>query len=176
MGKVRRLSSEEVKEVLHRDELGLAMEKGAAWVRSHVENVVIGAVVLAAAVFGLRYYLSSREERALEAAKLLAEAEQLYQRAGSLDAAAAPSAFTQAYAKYQGVAQSYEGTPQAFAGRLGMANALFSQGKFDEALREYQALAADKGAGSIAAIAGAGAAACEKAKGQSAAAAKPKTP
>jgi tetratricopeptide (TPR) repeat protein len=145
--------SKHLKQVLHRNEMEEFFADAKAWMQSHVEAVLIGAVVLAALIFGGVYFVSGQKQRALDAAKALNEAQAIFQQAGSLSGASALQAFNQAYAKYQGVASAYDGTPQAQAAKLGQANALLAQGKAPDAEREYAALDSRKPADAIGALA-----------------------
>ena len=115
-----------LKEVLHRDDLTETLVRARDWARGHLEAVLIGALVLAALVFGTQFFLQGQRAKALEASKLLGEAQRLFQQAQSLPAAEAPGAFAQAYAKYQAVVAGYEGSAEAQAARLGQANSLLA--------------------------------------------------
>lgn len=145
-----------LKQVLHRNDAEAFIENARDWAKAHLEAVLIGAVVLAAAIFGVVFFVNGRHQKALDAAKALNEAQGLFQQAGSLTGPQAVQAFNQAYAKYQSVAGSYEGTPQALAARLGQANALLAQGKAADAEREYAGLDSRKPADAIGALAGFG--------------------
>lgn len=129
-----------LKEVLHKNELADNLVEARDWAKAHLEAVLIGALVLAAAVFGVVFFVNSQKTKALDASRLLNEAQSVFQQAGSLPAAQMAQGYTQAYAKYQALAGSYEGTPQALAAQLGMANADLALGKGAEAEKEYSAL------------------------------------
>lgn len=163
--------SRHLKQVLHRNEMEEFIAGAKAWMQSHLEAVLIGAVVLAAAAFGVVFFVKGQREKALDASKALNEAQSLFQQAGTLVGPEAATAYNQAYAKYQGVASAYDGLPQAQAARLGQANALLAQGKAADAERDYAALDS-RHDNPIAALAAYGRARALEMQGQSTAAAQ----
>jgi TolA-binding protein len=157
---------QKLKEVLHRDDLTETLLKARDWAKSHLEAVLIGALVLAALIFGTQFFLQGQRQKDLEASKLLGEAQRIFQQAQGVPAADAPGAFAQAYAKYQAVVSGYEGSAQAQAARLGQANSLLAQGKAADAEREYLALDSRKPADAIGALAALGRARSLEAQGK----------
>lgn len=155
-----------LKEVLHRDDMMESVVAARDWVQAHLEAVLIGALVLAAAIFGAIFFVNSQRDKDLQASKLLGEAQMMFQQSGSMPAAQMAQGYGQAYAKYQAVASTYEGTAQASAAHLGMANALLAQGKAPDAEREYAALDSRDAKDPIAALAAYGKARSLEAQGK----------
>jgi len=156
-----------LKEVLHRDDMMESLLAARDWAKAHLEAVLIGTLVVAAGIFGAIVFVNSQKKNALDASKLLGEAQQIFQQSGSLPAAQAAGAYSQAYAKYQAVASTYDSTPQAQAARLGMANSLLAQDKAADAEREYAALDSRDAKDPIAALAAYGKARSLEAQGKS---------
>jgi len=129
-----------LKQVLHRNEMLSWMEESQAWVQGHLEAVLIGAVVLAAAGFGAWFFAQGQRQKSLDASKALNEAQSVFQQAGSVPAAQAAQGYNQAYAKYQAVVSGFDGTPQAKAAKLGLANCLLAEGKGAEAEKAFTEL------------------------------------
>ncbi|HTB34376.1 MAG TPA: tetratricopeptide repeat protein [bacterium] len=161
-----------LKQVLHRNEMVSGLEEAQAWVQGHLEAVLIGVVVLAAAGFGGWFFYQGQQQKALDAAKALNEAQSVFQQAGSAPAAEAAQDFNQAYAKYQAVVSGYDGTPQAKAAKLGLANTLLAEGKAPDAERAYADLDSRDASDPIAALAGYGRARSLELQGKGADAAK----
>ena len=147
------IDRQHVKQMLHRDELSDSLLKARDWVRSHLETVVIGALVLAAAIFGVVFFVNGQKQKDLEASKLLNEAHQIFLQSGQVAPEQAAAAYGQAYAKFQAVATTYDGSEQAQDARLGMANAQYAMGKFADAEREYSLLDSGKKGDAIGALA-----------------------
>jgi TolA-binding protein len=167
------LDRQQLKEVLHRNDLSERLLQARDWAQSHVEALFIGVLVTAAVAFGAHFFLQGQREKALEASKLLGEAQRLFQQAQFADTAEARQlGFNQAYAKYQALLGAYEGMPQAMAARLGLANALLAQGKAAEAERDYAALDSRDPKDPIAALAALGRARSLEAQGKAAEAAR----
>jgi hypothetical protein len=145
-----------LKEVLHRDDLTENLIRARDWAKSHLEAVLIGALVLAALIFGTQFFFQGQRQKSLEASKLLGEAQRIFQQAQSLSGDQAPAAFAQAYAKYQAVVSGYEGTPQAKSAQLGEANSLLAQGKAAEAQSAYLPLDSRQATDAIGALAALG--------------------
>lgn len=162
------LDRRHLKEVLHRNEVTESLYDLRDWAKSHLEAVLIGALVLAAAVFGTQFLLQSQRQKALDASKSLANAQRAFQQASGAEADQAAQAYSQAYAAYQGVASTYEGTEEAKAARLGMANSLLAQGKPEDAAREFAALESGDAKDPIAALAAVGKARCLDLQGKAA--------
>ncbi len=160
------LDRQHLKQVLHRDEISEGFLRARDWAKSHLEAVLIGAMVVAALAFGTHFFIQGQRQKALEASKLLGEAQRLFQQAQTLGPSDAAQGFNQAYAKYQAVVSSYEGTAQAQAARLGQANALLAQGKAAEAEREYAALDSRKADDAVGALAALGRARSLEAQGK----------
>jgi predicted negative regulator of RcsB-dependent stress response len=162
------IDRQHVKELLHQDPLTEGLLKTRDWVRSHLESVVIGVLVAAAAVFGVVFFINGQAQKDQEASKLLNEAHQVFQQASQAPAEQSAAALGQAYAKFQAVSSAYDGTVQALDARLGMANADFAMGKYPQAQQEYGALDSGKASDPIAAMAAYGAARCLEAQGKAA--------
>ena len=160
------LDRRHLKEVLHQNEVSDTLVDLRDWAKSHLEAVLIGVLVLAALAFGTQFFLQGPHQKALESSKLLAEAQRIFQQSQGMEPAQAAQGFNQAYAKYQAVVSGYEGSPQADAARLGMANALLAQGKATEAERDYAALDSHDAKSTIAALAGLGRARSLEAQGK----------
>lgn len=129
-----------LKQVLHKNELVDSLVNARDWARTHLETVLIGVLLLSAAVFGVLFFLNSQKETALKAATLLSEAQGVFQQAGTLSPSEAAQGYSQAFAKFQAVASSYEGSMQAPAAQLGMADCDLAMGKGAEAERAFDAL------------------------------------
>jgi predicted negative regulator of RcsB-dependent stress response len=155
-----------LKEVLHRDDMMESLLAARDWAKAHLEAVLIGTLVAAAAVFGAVFFVNGQKQKDLEASKLLAEAQMMFQQSGSMPGEQSAQGYGQAYAKYQAVASTYEGSAQAGAARLGMANAQLAQGKAAEAEREYAALDSRDKEDPIAALAAFGKARALEAQGK----------
>ena len=145
-----------LKEVLHKNELTDTLYEARDWAKTHLEAVLIGALVLAAAVFGVVFFINGQKDKSLQASLLLTEAQGVFQQSGSLPAAQASQGFTQAFTKFQAISSTYEGTPQAKAAQLGMANADLALGKAADAEREYAALDSRDATNPISALAALG--------------------
>jgi len=134
LGKVSRLSHKQIEAVIKRDELRDFLGEAQDWLKAHLENALIGVVVLALLIFGSVYFLKNRHEDSIKAAIQLSNAEQLYARAaGSGDA----SAFDGAKSAYEQVRTAFPSSDEAVAAELGLANLLFSSGKAAEAQSAY---------------------------------------
>ena len=157
-----------VKEMLQKDELSEWLMHGRDWVLSHLETVVIGVLVVAAVIFGVVFFINGQAQKDLDASKLLNEAHQIFQQAANVPAEQTQAAFGQAYAKFQAVASTYEGTPQALDAHLGMANAQFAMAKYADAEREYGALDSGDAKDPIAALAAFGKGRALEAEGKAA--------
>jgi tetratricopeptide (TPR) repeat protein len=142
-----------LKKVLHRNEMLSGLEEAQAWVQGHLEAVLIGVVVLAATGFGGWFFYQGQQQKALDAAKALNEAQSVFQQAGSAPAAESAQDFNQAYAKYQSIVTSYDGTPQAKVAKLGLANSLLAEGKAADAEKAYAELDSRDASDPIAALA-----------------------
>lgn len=160
------LDRRHLKDVLHRNEMIEGLEAARDWAKSHLEAVLIGALVLAAAVFGTYFFIDGQRQKAIEASKLLAEAQGIFLQAQTLPADQAAQAYNQAYAKYQALLSGYEGSEQAPAAHLGLANALLAEGKFQDAEREYASLDSRKAGDLIGALAARGRVRCLQAQGK----------
>lgn len=158
----------EIKELIHRNEMEEFLLKARDWVKGNLETVAIGALALAAAVFGAWFWWNGLQRKDLEASRLLAEAQGVLEQSFQAPAEQAAGAYAQAYAKYQAVAAAYPGTVQAAAAALGMAQSLFGQGKLDEAVREFGALDSGKASDPLAALAALGKARALEAQGKAA--------
>jgi predicted negative regulator of RcsB-dependent stress response len=162
------IDRQHVKELLHQDPLTEGLLKTRDWVRSHLETVVIGVLVAAAAVFGIVFFINGQTQKDQEASKLLAEAHQVFQQAGQAPADQSAAAFGQAYAKFQAVSSAYDGSSQAQDAKLGMANTQFALGKYAQAQQEFAALDSGKAGDPIAAMAAYGLARSLEAQGKGA--------
>ncbi|HTA16614.1 MAG TPA: tetratricopeptide repeat protein [bacterium] len=145
-----------LKQVLHKNEMTDGLVEAVDWAKAHLEAVLIGVLVLAAAVFGAIFFVNGRKAKSLDASMLLNEAQSAFQQAGAAPPSQAASAFGQAYSKYQAITVSYAGTVQAKVAQLGLANADLGLGKGADAEREYAALDSHDPLDSIAALAGLG--------------------
>ncbi|HTB23215.1 MAG TPA: tetratricopeptide repeat protein [bacterium] len=145
-----------LKEVLHKNEMTDYVVEGLQWAQAHLEVVLITVLLLAAAVFGAVFFINGRKQKSLDASMLLNEAQNAFEQAAAAPPAQATAAFGQAYAKYQAIIESYQGTGQAKAAQLGLANADLAMGKGAQAEDEYAALDSRAAGDSIAALAGLG--------------------
>ncbi len=153
MGKVTRLSNEQVKQVLKRDELREYIEDGLHWAKGHMENVIIGAIAVSLAVFGLYYFSSSRGESASRASLQLSGAQQQFAQSVS---GGGPQGLAQAQAAFQAVKAEFDGRSEAEAAELGLAASEFEQGKFEEARAAYERFLASHGSSALAPLARSG--------------------
>lgn len=164
--------NQHLKQVLHRNEMLSWLEEAQAWVQQHLEAVLIGVVVLAAAGFGGWFFYQGQQQKSLDASKGLNEAQSVFQQAGSAPAADAAQAYNQAYGKYQAVVSGFDGTPEAKAARLGMANSLLAEGKLSDAEKAFADLDSREASDPIAALAAYGRARSLELEGRPADAAK----
>ncbi len=162
------IDRQHVKQMIHRDEFTEGLLKARDWIRGHLETVVIGVLVAAALVFGIVFFINGQKQKDLEASKLLNEAHQVFLQSGQVAPEQAAAAYGQAYAKFQAVASTYDGTPQAQDAKLGMANAQYAMGKFDDAARTYGELDSGKNGDAIGALAAFGKARSLEALGKAA--------
>jgi tetratricopeptide (TPR) repeat protein len=145
-----------LKQVLHRNEMLSGLEEAQAWIQGHLEAVLIGAVVLAAAGFGAWFFVQGQQKKDLDASTALNEAQSVFQQAGGAPASEAAQDFAQAYAKYQAVVSGYDGTPQAKAAKLGLANSLLAEGKAPDAEKAFAEMDSRDASDPLAALAGYG--------------------
>lgn len=145
-----------LKEVLHRNELGDQILAARGWAQAHLELVLIGVLLVAAMVFGGYYFIQGRQQRSLDASLLLSQAQSAFQQAAGGPADQAQGAYAHAYAKYQAIVGSYEGSIEAKSAELGMANADLAMGKVADAQREYAELDSGQASDPLAALAGYG--------------------
>jgi predicted negative regulator of RcsB-dependent stress response len=157
-----------LKQVLHKNEFADELVELRDWAKTHLEAVLIGALVLAAAVFGVVFFVNSQKQKALDASRLLNEAQDLFQQAGDLSGAESVQAYGQAFAKYQALASGFDGTEQATVARLGMANSDLAAGKAQDAEREYGALNVHDPKSPVSALAGLGVARALEMEGKTA--------
>jgi hypothetical protein len=170
LGKVQRLSHQQIRQAIKRDELREFIEDTLVWVRGHVENVIIGSVLLAVLGFGLYYLLSSRQEGGVKASLQLAAADGQFQRA--LSGPVNGQAYAAATAAYQGVKAEFDGKPEGLRAELGLANVDFETGKFEEARAAYESFASQHATHALAPVALAGQAASLEGLNKAAAAAE----
>jgi hypothetical protein len=159
-----------LKEVLHKNEMTDSLVEALQWAQAHLEVVLITVLLLAAAGFGTVFFLNGRKQKSMDASMLLNEAQNAFEQADAAPPAQASAAFGQAYAKYEAIVVSYQGTEQAKAAQLGIANADLAMGKGAQAEGEYAALDTHAPADSIAALAGLGRARALEVEGKPAAA------
>lgn len=163
MGKVTRLTHKQIEAAIKRDELRDFFDEAGDWVKSHLENVLIGLVLAALLAFGAVYLAKSRHEDTIKASVQLASAEQQFARAeGSGD----PSAYDAAKAGYEQVKAGFQGKDEAVAAELGLANLAFAQGKIDDARGAFEQFVANHGSSALAPLAQSGQAACLEASGK----------
>jgi predicted negative regulator of RcsB-dependent stress response len=163
VGKVQRLSHKQIEAVLKRDELEDFLELGINWVKKHLENVLIGVVVLALLVFGVLYLLKNRHEDSVKASLQLSSADQLFARAVSSNDSAG---FDSARAGYEQVKGGFDGTNEAVAAELALANLSFVQGKYDDASAAYSLFLQNHLESPLAPLASSGLASCLEATGK----------
>jgi predicted negative regulator of RcsB-dependent stress response len=169
MGKVKHLSHQQIQKAIKRNEMREAVELSLDWVKGHVESVVIGAVLLAALIFGLVYFQSGRRESAAKASIQLSMADNQFQRVISMGGN--PQMLAQVAAAYQAVKTEYASSPEALHAELALANLSFETGKYDEAAQAYAAFTAQHGGSTLAPVALAGQGACLEAQNKPAEAA-----
>jgi predicted negative regulator of RcsB-dependent stress response len=163
MGKVQRLSHKQIEAAIKRDELRDFLTESGDWVKKHLENVLIGVVVVALLAFGAFYLLKNRREDSVKASIQLSSADQAFARAeGSGDTAAMDAA----QAGYQQVKAAFDGRDEALDAELGLANVAFAQGKIDEAAAAYASFISSHGDSPLAPLAASGKAACLEASGK----------
>jgi predicted negative regulator of RcsB-dependent stress response len=162
------IDRQHVKQLLHQDPMTEWLLKARDWTRSHLETVVIGVLVLAAAVFGVVFFINGQTQKDQEASKLLAEAHQVFEQGSQAPADQSAAVYGQAYAKFQAVSSAYDGSAQAMDAKLGMANAQFALAKYPEAQQEYSALDSGKASDTIGALAAFGKARALEAQGKGA--------
>jgi predicted negative regulator of RcsB-dependent stress response len=162
------MDRQHIKKILHDDDLSQWLLKARDWVRSHLETVVIGLLVISAVIFAVVFFFNGQKKKDLEASTQLSEAHQFFNQAGQVDPAQTVAAYSQAYAKFQAVATAYDGTVQASDAKLGMANAQFAMGKWADAEREYGALDSGDAKDPLAALAAFGRARSLEAQGKAA--------
>jgi hypothetical protein len=135
MGKLQPLSASAGKPALKRNELRDFLEEAGDWTKAHLENVLIGSVVLALLAFGGIYFLKNRREEGIKAAIQFSSAEQYFNRALSGNEQnvmeASRSGFDQ-------VRAGFEGRDEAVAAELRLADLSFQKGAFEEARSAYE--------------------------------------
>ncbi len=158
----------ELKQVLHRNELSEEMVSLWEWAQAHVEFVFIGALLVAALAFGVRFWVNARRQKELAASLLLARAQETFAQASEASPTDAPALYAQAYLKYQALVDGYPGSLEERNAKLGMANADLAQGKAPAAQSLYLALDDSKPGDPISALAALGVARCLEAEGKAA--------
>lgn len=166
MGKVRRLTHEEIKQLTKRNELDFWLHEAGAWVKGHLEAVIIGAVVLGVGVFGGYYFISSQREARDKASMDLYGALSQAQRAKGSAPLFDPQALSGLGAAYQAVASSQSGAPAGLAAELGLADVEYASGRFEAAAQAYDKFAAANNKSLLAPLALQGKAACLEAQGK----------
>ena len=137
MGKVRRLSNRELRAAIKRNELEEVLDGTGEWIKSHLENVLIGVVLVVVGVVLVPYWMGSRAEQASQAATQLRAAQQEYQRAFAA-AGGQAEALNQARSKFQAVSSSFPGSIAAAQAALGVAQVDLALGQWDQALANFQ--------------------------------------
>jgi predicted negative regulator of RcsB-dependent stress response len=163
LGKVSRLTHKQIEAAIKRDELREFLEMSQEWVKQHLENVLIGAVVFALLAFGGVYLLKSRSDDAIKASIQLSSADQQFSRAAS---SGESSAFDSAKAAYEQVRSGYPGKDSAIAAELGLANLLFAQGNLKDAEPAFRKFVSDHADSPLAPLAASAQAACLEASGK----------
>jgi outer membrane protein assembly factor BamD (BamD/ComL family) len=142
MGKIRKLSNQELRAAIKRNELEEGMNEAGAWIKAHLENVLIAAILLVVLAVLVPYWLSSRQEQNTQSAAQLRAAQMDYQRALSTGQA---EGLRQARSKYQAVATSFAGSPAAAQASLGACQADLALGEYDQAMANFQGFLAEFG-------------------------------
>jgi len=134
------LDRHKLKEVLHKNEMMDSLYEARDWAKEHLEAVLIGVLVIAAAIFGTVFFLNSHKQKQLEASRSLEEAQDYFRQGETATPDRAAQNFNLAYQKYQGVVANYGGTPQGHAAALGVANAELALGRGEDAQKAFAAL------------------------------------
>ncbi|MGH7441698.1 MAG: hypothetical protein ACREKE_03375, partial [bacterium] len=86
-----------LKEVLHRNELTDELQDLRDWSQAHLEIVLVVALLIAALIFGVYFFLNGRKQRALDASMLLTQAQESFEQAASVPVSQSAQAYQQAY-------------------------------------------------------------------------------
>src|SRR5438874_1226291 len=108
-------SNAQLKQVLKRNEFNDFFENATDWVKGHLENVLIGTVVLAVLGVGAVYLAKNRAEGASRASLQFSSAEQQFNRAMS---GGDPAVMEAARAGYAQVQSDYSSRDEAVAAEL----------------------------------------------------------
>ncbi len=166
MGKVRKLTHEEIKQLTKRNEMSYWLHETGVWVKGHLEAVIIGAVVVGVGIFGGYYFLSNQREARDKAAMDLYSAASQAQRAKSSAPLFDPQALAGLGAAYQALATGQAGLPAGIAAELGLADLEYASGRFEAASLAYEKFAAANPDSLLTPLALEGKAACLEAQGK----------
>lgn len=161
MAKVSRLSHQQIRQALKRDEVKDFVGRTADWMKAHVENVVIGGIAVVVLVFLAAYFVNGRSKSAWKASELLTQADMNFQQDSQSSAGQ-----SRARAHYQEVIETYGGTASALEARLGLANCDLQEGKVDAALAGYSQFVSEHPRTFLAPLAVSGKGYCLEAKSQ----------
>ncbi len=170
----RHYSNQQIKQAIKRNEFAEGLEKTLAYVRGHLEQVIVaGALLLLVAVL-VPYWLHSRVERENKAGNLLAEAQHVYSTPAADEGgssygggyATAQEKYTQAASRFREIVNGYGGTQAALAAAVGAAQCDLRLGKPDPAAAAFKAFAAAHAGHPLAPVAAAGAAYCLETQGK----------
>jgi outer membrane protein assembly factor BamD (BamD/ComL family) len=162
MAKFRRLSSAELRQAVKRDEVREGLVRFVAWLKSRVENVVIGGIALLVLVFLAVFFVRNRGQGQVKASELVTQAAMDF----SQDAAQGASSQDRARARYQEILSAYPGSAAARQAELGLAQCDLEEGKIDPAASQYADFVLRHPGDPLAPLAAAGAAYCLEAKGR----------
>ncbi|GEM_PF-5332967 len=169
----RHYSNHRIKQAIKRNEFAEAMEATTAYVRGHLEQVIVAGALLVLAGALVPYWVHSRAEREVKAGNLLADAEHVYttpaaDEGGSAYGGYATSQekYSQASSRFREISSGYGGTQAALAALVGAAQADLRLGKADQAAPEFKSFATAHASHPLAPVAAAGAAYCLEAQGK----------
>jgi tetratricopeptide (TPR) repeat protein len=129
-----------MRRAIERNEISEYFHQSTEWLKAHLENVIIGAVVAIVAVFIARFYFSNRAERLVKASMLAADAARVYEQALSRGVAKdGKDSLNQAQSKYKEVVDGYPGSPAEPEAVLGLANCDFAAEKYAQAQAAFTA-------------------------------------
>lgn len=170
----RHYSNHRIKQAIKRNEFAEALDKVSAYVRGHLEQVIVAGALVVLVGALVPYWMHIRAEREAKAGNLLAEAQHVFSTPAADEGgssygggyATAQEKYSQASSRFREITSGYSGTQAALAAQLGAAQCDLRLGKPDQAAPAFKSFAEAHASHPLAPVAAAGAAYCLEAQGK----------